>query len=157
MLLTSSTLAPCGEPFRAVDAGPRAARASSASERLRIAFGIAGAAVALGAIEVGGTVALLGGFTGGGDPINAFLFGLLVLPVFGIVIFGLPALVAIVPIAADLVRARGRDRAPPRRERVMIGVWPFCTAGLTPRTTRRVRTRMPCERSLPICGSGPAR
>ena len=53
----------------------------------------------LGAIEVGGTVALLGGFTGGGDPISAFLFGLLVLPVFGIVIFGLPARVAIVPIA----------------------------------------------------------
>ncbi len=92
-------------------AGPRAARAASAGEWLGITFGIAGAAVVLGAIEVGATVALLGGFTGAGDPISAFLFGLLVLPFFGIVIFGLPALVAIVPIAltwSALVRVIAR-------------------------------------------------
>jgi hypothetical protein len=40
-----------------------------------------------------------------------FVFGLLVLPLIGIVIFGLPALVAIVPIAlvwSALVRAIAR-------------------------------------------------
>ncbi len=76
-----------------------------------IAFGIAGAAVVLGAIEVGGTIALGDGFTGGDDPVVGFVFGLLMLPLLGIVIFGLPALVPIVPIAlvwSALVRAIAR-------------------------------------------------
>ena len=80
-------------------AGPAAVRGSSLRGAIGLALGVAFAAIVLGSIEVGIVWSVAESLAGGAsDPAAAFLFGLVMFPLFGILIFGLPALVAIFPI-----------------------------------------------------------
>ena len=80
-------------------AGPAAARGSSLGSAIGLALGVAFAAIVLGSAEVGIVWSVGESLAGGAsDPAAAFLFGLVMFPLFGILIFGLPALVAIFPI-----------------------------------------------------------
>ena len=109
-----------GVPIGAVLGGlfaPRAARAGSLGETVAIGLRVAGLAVVLGVVEVSAVFVVLLGAAGqaagqAGDGVVTMAFGLAIVPVFGLLIFGLPAFLATAPIAivgAALVRTLARS------------------------------------------------
>lgn len=95
---------------------PRAARAGSTGETVALGLGVAGVAVVLGTLEVSALFLIplvAAGQSAGsaGDGAVTLAFGFVVVPVLGLLIFGLPAFVITAPIAilgAALVRALAR-------------------------------------------------